>query len=118
METLKKLVIIIVIAVAGYFIYQNYLVSPPDEEEDSGVVESIPADELPAIPEKCQPLAKNLENAIYGQASHRSSFASRNTAYRSFQSCLREAGFSDTEIDGTVAQIETKVKGYLKQDGE
>ena len=118
MENIKKLVILIVVVVAGYFIYQNFLVSPPDEEEDSEMVEAMSADELPAIPDTCSPLVKKMENAIYGAASHQSSFAGRNAAYREFQSCLEKAGFSDAEIDGTVAQIEARVQGYLKQDGQ
>ena len=118
METIKKLVILIVVIVAGYFIYQNFLISSPDEEDGSDVVESIPADELPAIPDTCRPLVKKLENAIYGAATHESSFASKNAAYREFHACLHKAGFSGAEIDGTVAQIETRVQGWLNQDGK
>jgi hypothetical protein len=62
-------------------------------------------------------LHENLENAIYGAASGRVSFAQRNLAYRKFQSCLRDAGFSDHQIKGTVTEIEERVKRYLKQDG-
>jgi hypothetical protein len=118
MESVKKLVILIVVIVAGYFIYQNFIASSNDEEYGPDVVESIPADELPEIPDACRAQAENLESAIYGAATHQSSIASKNVAYRKLRSCLNEAGFSDAEIDGTVAQIETKIHGRLKQDGE
>jgi hypothetical protein len=117
MKALAKLVVIIGVVVLGYFIYENYLVSPADEEQAPESVASTPLSVAPEIPETCRPLIKELENAIYGAATHQSSFAGRNAAYRRFQSCLQEAGFSNAEVDAAVKKVETRVQGYLKQDG-
>ena len=37
--------------------------------------------------------------------------------YRKFQSCLKDAGFSDPEITSTVTEIEDRVNRHLKQNG-
>ena len=118
---MKKLIFLILIAVIGYFAYQHFLGAPQQddltvEEETSTDSESISDEDLPPIPESCKKQAKNLENAIYGSASGQVSFAQRKTAYNKLTSCLREAGFSESQIDGTIAEIEERMKNYIKQD--
>ena len=118
---MKQLVILVALVVAGYFSYQQFFSTPQQEnasEEDVSIDSgSFSIDQLPPIPGNCEGPAKNLENAIYGSGSGQVSFAQRNTAYRKFQSCLRDAGFSTPQINGTIAEIENRVKGYLNQDG-
>ena len=118
---MKQLIFLVCLAVIGYFAYQHFFIAPQQEvateEEDTSLDSgSFSFDQLPPTPDNCKGLAKNLENAIYGSASARVSFAQRNMTYRKFQSCLRDAGFSDSEIDGTIAEIESRVEGYLKHD--
>ncbi len=120
---MKKLIVLVVLVVAGYFAYQHVYLAQQEtaavEEEESSSVESeyYVADPDAPIPEGCQSLATNLENAIYGHATGRASFSQRNSAYRKFKSCLRAEGLSDVQIDSTVKRLEDRVQGYLKQDG-
>jgi hypothetical protein len=122
METVKNIIILIVLVVIGYFVYVNFFASSTDDvgdgNEDSYEAEEvIPADQLPPIPDSCQTKAKNLENAIYGAATHQSSFAQRSNASHVLSQCLSDAGFSEAEIHGTIAQIQQKVNKLLKKDG-
>ena len=119
---MKQLVIIVLLVVAGYFAYQHFFAAPPEEavteEEEAPADSGSPAmEQPPPTPDSCKAAAKNLENAIYGHATGESSFAQRNTTYRKFQACLREAGFSDGQINGATAEIEERVKRFVKQDG-
>ncbi len=118
MKSLAKLAVIIGIAVFGYFIYETYLVSPADEEEAPETAASVQVQNAPEIPETCRPLIKELENAIYGSATHHTSFASRNATYRRFRSCLQETGFSKAEVEAAVKELETRLQEDLKQDGQ
>ncbi len=115
MDALKKLVTLIIVIAAGYFLY-HFFVATPDTEYDE-TEETIPAYALPSIPETCQSNVQELEKAIYGHGSHQSSAGHLNIAHRELESCLREAGFSEAEISGTVEQIKIKIQGYLKKDG-
>jgi len=118
---MKQLVVLIILAAGGYFVYQHFFSTP---QKAAVMEESVPAEnkslstgQLPPIPANCEALAKNLENAIYGAESGQVSFAQRNSAARKFRSCLREAGFSDAQINVSVTEIEERVKRYRGRDG-
>jgi hypothetical protein len=118
---MKRLIILVVLVAAGYFAYQHFLNAPGNEaatEEEAAVSDtgSYSGEQPPPLPDSCAELGKNLENAIYGNTTGQTSFAQRNTAYRKFVSCLRDAAFSDAQINGTVAKIEERAKGYARQD--
>lgn len=81
-----------------------------DEKRVSGTIES------PPIPDECQSDASTAENAMYGAQNHQVSFAQRNRAVRKFQSCLREQGFSDPEVEAAIEARKEKVRRYLKMD--
>jgi hypothetical protein len=122
MEKVKKIIILIVLVVIGYFAYVNFFASTDDDvsDETNGTYEAseaTPADQLSPIPDSCQTQAKNFENAIYGAATGQSSFAQRNNASRVFAQCLSDAGFSEAQIQGTIAQIQQRVDGLAKKDG-
>ncbi len=117
---MKQLIILAVLVVVGYFAYQHFFIPPQQKETaeeglsiDSG---SFSINQLPPTPGNCKGQVKNLENAIYGNTTGQVSFAQRNFTDRKLRSCLRNAGFSDLQINGTVAEIKERVKGYLKQD--
>ncbi len=117
---MKRLIILAVLVVVGYFAYQHFFIAPQQKdtgEEDSSIESgSFSINQLSPIPGNCEDQAKNLENAIYGNISGRVSFAQRNFADRKLRSCLRNAGFSDLQINGTVAEIKKRAKGYWLQD--
>jgi len=116
MESLKKVAILVVFVVAGYFLVQ--FVMGDSEYEGYEEEETISADSLPEIPEGCTSSVENLEKAIYGHQTGRASAAQKSKAYGKLMSCLSDAGFSDAEVRGTIEQIENKIRGYLEQDGE
>lgn len=112
---MKNVIILVVLAVGGYFAYQHFFNAPQGGdalEED----EAVDSGDLPPVPANCERMEKTLQNAIYGAATGEVSVGQRNTADRKFRACLREAGFSDSEINGTVGEIEERVAGYLEQD--
>jgi len=122
MEAFKRIIIIIVVVVAGYFIYQNFFTSSLDnpENNDDNISEStgpVSAEDLPPIPDSCTSLEKDLENAIYGVATHEISFTQRNRISREFAACLGNADFSEEQIQATIAQIQKKVDEFAKKDG-
>ena len=94
--------------------YQHFS-NPPQQEAavkedasiDSGSVSTEPA---PPIPEHCAESARNLESAMYGASFGQVSRAQRNMAYRKLLSCLREAGFTDSQINGIIAEMEKRAK--------
>ncbi len=107
---MKNLIILAVVAVAGYFAYQHFLGSSSQESaelsDDSGSVSSV---YVPPVPTQCEGKGKTMGDAIYGHDIGRVSVAQLNFATRSFQSCLRDAGFSDSEINGTFDKIKEQV---------
>lgn len=117
---MKNIIVLLLIVGAGYAGYR-YLYLPSSnetsQEANSSDTNFNVSVFVPDTPTQCRQQEKDLENGIYGSDSGRVSFAQRNTAYRTFKSCLRHEGFTDAEVDGKVAAIEERVKGYLKQDG-
>lgn len=106
---MKNLVIIAVLAVAGYFAYTHFYLSAPDDAASIG--DQSPVDEyIPPVPDKCEAKAKNMQDAMYGYDIGRVSVAQLNFATRSFQSCLRDAGFDDSQINTTVDDMKASVK--------
>lgn len=107
---MKNLIFIAILAVAGYFAYQYYVDSSEQvPSETSNNAGQISSGYLPPIPEECEAKAGNMGDAIYGYDIGRVSVAQLNHATRSFQSCLREAGFSDSDINGTYDMIKEDV---------
>ena len=117
---MKQLIILIALVVVGYFAYQHFFIPQQQkdtEEEDSSIDSgSFSINQLPPIPESCEAQAKKLENAIYGVALNEVSYAQSKYADHKFRSCLRNAGFSETQMNGSIAEIEERVKGYRIHD--
>jgi hypothetical protein len=118
--TMKKIIALLLLVIAGFFAYQYFLRSPhPNSTAEDEITfnNDLPSDEgIVNVPEKCQEGEKNLEDAIYGSDAGNVSFAQRNTAERRFPSCLKDAGFSDKQINDAVGEVQNRVKGYIKQD--
>ncbi len=117
---MKNLIFLAALIIIGYFIYQHFFIEPQQKEtaQEDSLIESgsFSSNQLPPTPENCEGQVKNFENAIYGNISGQVSFAQRNFADRKLRSCLRNIGFVDSRINGTVVEIKERVKGYLKQD--
>jgi hypothetical protein len=107
---MKNLIIFAIAAVAGYFAYQHFLgSSPQDSLEASGDSGPVSYTYLPSVPTECEAKGKTMGDAIYGRDIGRVSVSQLNYATRTFQSCLRDAGFSDSEINGTYDKIKQDV---------
>ncbi len=112
-HNMKQILLLVVAALIGYFAYQYFFVASPPEtvqEEDVAIDNDSFSDQLPDIPENCEDRVKNLENAVYGSLTGRVSFAQHSVAYRKLQSCLRDAGFSDSQINAVTGEIEKHAK--------
>lgn len=111
---MRQLIILVVMFIAGYFAYQHFSTPPQQEaatEEEASVDNgSLSTEPVPPIPEPCAESARNLESAMYGATFGQVSHAQRNMAYRKLLSCLREAGFSDSRINGIIAEMEKRAK--------
>lgn len=107
---MKNLIYLAIVAVAGYYAYQ-YFTDSSGQTNSGASSDSAPASLvfLPDIPPECEGKARTMGDAIYGYDIGRVSVAQLNNATRSFQSCLRKAGFSDSEINGTYDKIKEDV---------
>lgn len=114
---MKKVIIIIFLIATGYFVFQQYTASQNADEFDDEESESTYEEALPAIPDACSILAYDFENAYYGARSGDVSHSQKVFAFRKFKACLRKEGFSDEEIDATIAISEQNAIKKLKQDG-
>jgi len=98
---MKNLIILVILGIAGYFSYQYFGVSQSVDSTE-GETESTSYEYLPDVPGECEQKGGNMKDAIYGYDIGRVTMAQLNFATRSFQSCLRDAGFSDSQINKTV----------------
>jgi len=114
---MKRVIIIFFLLVTGYFVFQQYTETYSNDDFDDEEDEYTYEEALPIIPDACSTLAMHYENAYYGARSGDVSHSQKVFAFRKFKACLREEGFSDDEIDATIAETEENAKKKLKQDG-
>ena len=105
---MKNMIALAIIGVAGYLIYQ-YLIVP--RLAGYGPADSTQHEYLPPIPSECEGKGKNMADAIYGNDIGRVSFSQLNHATRTFQTCLKNAGFTDSDVNGTYDKIKNEVMG-------
>ena len=105
---MKNIFLIVILAVAGYFAYQHVIVP---WLEGNAPAEPTAVDYLPPIPPECEGKSKDMADAIYGRDIGRVSVAQLNRATRIFQTCLKNNGFSDADINGTYDKIKAEVLG-------
>ncbi|MBT8355860.1 MAG: hypothetical protein KJO60_15130 [Desulfofustis sp.] len=103
---MKNLIFLVVLGVAGYFSYQHIIVP---WLEGHAPAEPVAEAYLPPIPPECKSRSKDMADAIYGRDIGRVSVAQLNRATRIFQTCLKNAGLSDAEINGTYDKIKAEV---------
>ena len=118
MSRFAWIAVLIVLGIAFYNHFQGDDAEEGSPEEKRAEVEEVllKRGAIPPLPEGCRAASEAADNALYGAANHRVSFAQRNRAVRIFQSCLRDEGFSDQQVDGALAEKIEKIKGYLKVD--
>lgn len=103
---MKNLIFLLVLGVAGYFSYQHLVIPWLDGQTPA---EPVAEAYLPPIPPECEGKSKDMADAIYGRDIGRVSVAQLNRATRIFQTCLKNAGFSDAEVNGTYNKVKADV---------
>lgn len=87
---MKNLVIVIILGVGGYFAYQ-YFIGPYLQDSTP----AAPTFNMYSLPEKCQKHGESLKDAI-----SRHEISAKISGYtKNLRSCLRDAGFNDSQID-------------------
>jgi hypothetical protein len=104
---MKKLVFLAVLVAGGYFAYQYFLIPWLD---DFAPAESTTGENLPPIPDVCRVKGKMVEDGIYDRKIGKISDALLDQYTIRFKTCLTNAGFSATDIDGTYARIRERAE--------
>ena len=91
---MKNLIIIIVLVVAGYFAYQHFGISWLEGNDSAK-----PTFNMYSLPEKCQEAGERFKVASNRQDEMVTTVF--NSYSTNFRRCLREAGYTRTEIDET-----------------
>ena len=101
------MVFLAVLAAGGYFAYQYFLIPWLD---DFAPAESTTSVNLPAIPDGCRVKGKMVEDGIYDRKVGKISDALLDQYTIRFKTCLKNAGFSAADIDGTYARIRDRAE--------
>lgn len=102
---MKKVMILVILAVAGYSVYQHYYGSGSQDYVSDGPG-SISDKSSPSFPKECDDKCDALENAINDHEMGKITAVKLNQYTLSFRSCLRDAGFTDSQINETYKRIE------------
>ena len=98
---MKNWIVVITVCVAGLVVHQIYTGS----SQDTPPAESAGNEYLLPIPQECEEKGDTLEDAVYGHETAKLTSTTLNQYKRSFQTCLREAGFTDGQINSTYEGI-------------
>lgn len=91
---MKNWIFLIIVFVIGFIVHQIYTGFSQDTlPEDPTAYKN-----LPPIPEKCEEDGDILEDAIYGHEMGKLTAVELDRYTRMFQSCLRNAGYNDSQI--------------------
>ncbi|MBT8353554.1 MAG: hypothetical protein KJO60_03465 [Desulfofustis sp.] len=104
---MKKLVFIVVLVAVGYFAYQYFLIPWLD---DFAPAQSTTGENRPSIPDACRVKGKIVEDGIYDFKIGKISDVLLDQYTDRFQTCLKRAGFSDADIDGTFEKIKERAE--------
>jgi hypothetical protein len=99
---MKKVVFLICLVSIGYFAYQYFLIPWLD---DFAPAESSVGKNLPPVPDVCRVKGKIVEDAIHDRKSGKISDTLFDQYKLRFETCLKNAGFSDADRDGTYEKI-------------
>jgi hypothetical protein len=104
---MKKLMFLAVLGVFGYFAYQYILIPWLD---DFAPADSTTGERLPPVPDVCRVQGAIVEDAIYDRKSGKISDVLLDQYTLRFKTCLKNGGFSDTDIDGTYEKIKQRAE--------
>ena len=110
---MKNLVFLAVLLAVGYFTYQFFIIPWLD---DFAPAESTTADNLPSTPATCRVKGKIVEDAIYDRKIGKISTVLLDQYTLRFQTCLKNAGLSDADAEGTYEKIKERAEDRSKAD--
>ena len=110
---MKNLIFVAVLLAVGYFTYQYFIIPWLD---DFAPAESTTGDNLPLIPDTCRVKGKIAEDAIYDRKIGKISTVLLDQYTLRFQTCLKNAGFSDADAEGTYAKIKERAEDRSRAD--
>ena len=95
---MKKVMILVILAVAGYSVYQHYYGSGSQDYVSDGTG-SISDKSSPSFPRECDDKCDALENAINDHEMGKIGRVAINSYSTHFRRCLSQAGLTKSEID-------------------
>ena len=101
---MKNWIFLIILGVVGYFFSYQYFIGSSEQDAPPG--EPTFDEYMPPFPEECEEKGETLEDAINGHELGKLTIVELNQHTRRFQSCLRDAGFTDSQINRTYDRIE------------
>lgn len=91
---MKNLIFLIILGVAGYFVYQHLVVSWLTSDAPA---ERTSSDYLVNIPEQCQDEGESLDDAFLRNMKGELKKVELNAYASNFRKCLKGAGFTDSQ---------------------
>ena len=108
---MKNWIFFIIACVFGFVVHQIYTNLP----QDTPPAELSTHETLPPIPQQCEEEGDILEDAIYSHEMGKFTTVELDRYTRRFQSCLRDAGLTDSQINRTHAGIKEAAQKELAQ---
>ena len=99
---MKYIFLLMIIGIAGSYTYKHFIGSPP---QDSLSANLSSQEYVPLVPQQCEELGENLEDAVYSHELGKITIIEINQFSRRFQSCLLAAGFTDGQVYRTYDEI-------------
>ena len=106
-EILKNLILLAILLAIGYFTYHYFIIPWLD---DFAPAESTTGEYLPTIPDECRVKGKILEDAIHDRELGKISPVLLDQYKLRFQTCLKNAGFSDADAEETYERIKGRAE--------
>ncbi len=99
---MKYIFLLMIIGIAGSYTYKYFIGSPPQDLPPANLSSH---EYLPPVPQQCEDLGENLEDAVYNHELGKITIIEINQFSRRFQSCLLAAGFTDGQVYRTYDEI-------------
>ena len=112
---MKNLIFLAVLFAAGYFTYQYFIIPWLD---DFAPAELNNGDNLPPIPNECRVKGELVEDGINDRKLGKISTVMLDQYTLRFQTCLKNAGFSDADVEGTYEKIKVRAEHRSKPSSE
>lgn len=98
---MKAWIFLIIVCAVGFVVHQIYTGST----QDTPPADPIAYEELPPLPQKCEEQSDTLEDAISDHELGKLTDIELKEHISRFKSCLRDAGFTDSQINRTYGEI-------------